>query len=593
MTEKRSRRVFRLCIALTAVIFSMFALRLADWQLVRGEELRSEAERAAQITVPSHAARGEILDRNGKGLVVNRTRWRLTLDKLRLDPDALDDTLTRLNALLARLGVRKEMPPDAIRRDMEEQGFSYSQPYVMAEELPHSAVGALSEALQDIDGASVEPYFVRSAVQPATAPHLLGALGLPDTEEYAALAAQGYGMNDKIGKFGIEKAFEATLRGTDGATVVSRGATGDSARTVAPRNGDTVWLTLDSRLQRQAVRSLQKNIRAAKNAGSGECESGAVVMLDVRDFSVLAAASCPTYDLDRYSEYGDYYVSLAEDEDAPLFDRAFTGIFAWGSAFKPCVALAALERGTVTPSTRFTCTRYYDYYPSNVVACMHCHGDESLRSAMAHSCNWYFAETGRRLGIGAIDDYAARLGLGEPTGVEIGESVGMLAGRDSSEWHEGNTVQAAIGQSDNAFTPLQMAAYTATLANGGKRLRVHLVSRITDYARENTVSRFDAPEPIADVGASEKNLREVREAMRAVTRDPGGTAYGVFGDFPVEVAGKTGTAENAGADHAAFICFAPCDAPEVALAVILEHGENTLYAQQVARDLLECYFEKY
>ena len=393
--------------------------------------------------------------------------------------------------------------------------------------------------------------------------------------------------------FGIEKAFEATLRGTDGATVVSRGATGDSARTVAPRNGDTVWLTLDSRLQQQAVRSLQKNIRAAKNAGSGECESGAVVMLSVRDFSVLAAASCPTYDLDRYSEYGDYYVSLAEDEAAPLFDRAFTGIFAWGSAFKPCVALAALERGVVTPSTRFTCTKYYDYYPSNVVACMHYHGDESLRSAMAHSCNWYFAETGRRLGIGAIDDYAARFGLGEPTGVEIGESVGMLAGRDSDEWHEGNTVQAAIGQSDNAFTPLQMAAYTATLANGGKRLRVHLVSKITDYAREETVSRFDSPEPIADVGASEKNLREIREAMRAVTQDPEGTAHGVFGDFPVEVAGKTGTAENAGADHAAFICFAPCDAPEVALAVILEHGENTLYAQQVARDLLESFFEKY
>ena len=592
MNAALSRRFYRLGMAVTGVIFAAFAVRLADWQLVHGEEYREIAARASQITVTTKAARGEILDRNGIGLVVNQTHWRLTLDKLSLVPDTLDEVLARLTDILSRLGVQERRTLAAIHRDMENKGFSYAKPYVFAEDIPHSAIGAVCENLQGVSGVTVEPYFVRRTENPTLAPHLLGALGAMNEEEYEVYSTRGYALSDQIGKFGVEKSFESALRGTDGVKIVSRGATLDTAQTVEPRNGETVWLTLDSRLQECAAESLQKNIRAAKSAGSGECVSGAVVMLDTRDFSVLAAASCPTYDLDRYSNDGDYYFSLAENEASPLFDRAFTGIFAWGSAFKPLVALAALERGIITPQTQFTCTRYYDYYPSNVVACMHYHGAENLRSAMAHSCNWYFAETGRRLGIDAMDDYASRFGLGEQTGVEIEEADGVLAGRGSADWQEGNTVQAAIGQSDNAFTPLQMAVYAATLANGGQRMRVHLISKITDYARKEVVSRFDTPELLADCGASKDHLREVREAMLAVTQDPEGTAYGVFGDFPVAVAGKTGTAENAGADHGAFICFAPFDKPMVAVAAILEHGENSVYAQQIARDLLEMYFKE-
>ena len=590
MGSAHSRRVYRLCMTVTGVIFAVFAVRLADWQLIHGEEYRAAAARASQITVTTEAARGEILDRNGEGLVVNETHWRVTLDKLSLDPDATDEVLARLTDVLSRLGVQERRTVAAIRRDMEDKGFSYATPYIFAGDVPHSAVGAVCESMQGVKGVAVEPYLVRRAERATLAPHLLGALGAISEEEYKALSPRGYALNDQIGKFGVEKAFEDVLRGQNGKKTVSRSATDDTVQSVAPKNGGTVWLTLDSRLQECAVKSLQKNIRAAKSAGSGECESGAVVMLDTRDFSVLAAASCPTYDLNRYGSDGDYYATLAEDKASPLFHRAFTGIFAWGSSFKPCVALAALERGVITPQTQFYCTRYYDYYPSNVVACMHYHGAETLHSAMAHSCNWYFAEAGRRLGIDAMDSFASRLGLGEPTGAEIEEADGVLAGRDSVDWQEGNTVQAAIGQSDNAFTPLQMAAFAATLANGGKRLRVHLVSKITDYARQETISRFDTPELLSDCGVSEKNLNEVRKSMLAVTQDADGTAYGVFRDFPVAVAGKTGTAENAGADHGAFICFAPYENPTVAVAAILEHGESSVYAQQVARDLLEEYF---
>ena len=210
---------------------------------------------------------------------------------------------------------------------------------------------------------------------------------------------------------------------------------------------------------------------------------------------------------------------------------------------------------------------------------------------MAHSCNWYFAETGRRLGIAAMDDCAERLGLSAPTGVEIEEGDGILAGRDSAQWQEGNTVQAAIGQSDNACTPLQMAAYTASIAGNGVRMKTRLAEKITDYSRETVITDFRGSGVATDCGISREHLDEVKKAMLAVTQSPEGTAFSVFGSYPVQVAGKTGTAENAGADHAAFICFAPYESPEVAVAVILEHGENTLYAQQVARDMLDGYFE--
>ena len=620
MDDKHHRRICRLWVTLTVICFAAFALRLADWQLVHGKEYRAIAARATQVTVTTEAARGEILDRSGKGLSVNQPQRRLVLDKLTLSPEDLDETLLHLASLLQKTDAEWEPPaPEGdpgelrerygisgsyrtdelriltgLRQDMERQGFSYSTPYVMADKLTQGAVGVISENIQGVSGISVESRLVRKAENPTLAPHILGATGAITAEEYADLSDEGYGMNDQIGRFGIEAAFESELRGEDGRRVVSRGEDGsqiDTVETVEARDGHTVWLTLDSELQEKAQESLQKNIRAAGGTGSGECQSGAAVMLDVRDFSVLAAVSAPTYDLNRYSDYGSYYVSLAESDTAPLFHRAFAGTYAWGSAFKPCTALAALENGVITPQTRFTCTRFYDYYPSNVVACMHYHGEENLLTAMAHSCNWYFAETGRRLGIAAMDDCAERLGLGAPTGVEIEEGDGILAGRDSAQWQEGNTVQAAIGQSDNAFTPLQMAAYTASIASNGVRMKTRLAEKITDYSRETVITDFRGSGVATDCGISREHLDEVKKAMLAVTQSPEGTAFSVFGSYPVQVAGKTGTAENAGADHAAFICFAPYESPEVAVAVILEHGENTLYAQQVARDMLDGYFE--
>ena len=184
-------------------------------------------------------------------------------------------------------------------------------------------------------------------------------------------------------------------------------------------------------------------------------------------FRCLPSASYPTYDLNKYSEYGDYYVKLVKNKNAPMYNRAFVGSFACGSVIKPMVASAGLEEKVISKDTEIYCKQNYDYYPSNVVKCMHYHGDLNVTGAITQSCNYFFAETGRRLGIDTMYLYAERFGLGEYTGVEVEESKGVLAGRDSKTWMPGNTVQAAIGQSDNAFTPLQLATYTAQLQTTG------------------------------------------------------------------------------------------------------------------------------
>ena len=369
-----------------------------------------------------------------------------------------------------------------------------------------------------------------------------------------------------------------------------------------------MYLTIDSRIQAVANYSLMKNVQAARAAGQravaaakqtnaeqqsllGEdCTAGAAVMLDLRDFSVIASASYPNYDLSRYydDDYADY---LFGDSTAPLFNRAFNGAFSPGSSFKPCVALAALQEGIITPETSITCTGRYDYYKNDVVNCLSHHGAMTLHDAMAKSCNYFFAEVGRRTGITTMYMYAEKLGLGVETGLEVDESAGVLAGRDSITWYVGNTVQAAIGQSDNTFTPVQLATYAATIANNGVRYRTHLVRKIVNYERNKTVLFNDPDKPeVADrTGVSQLNIDRVKSAMRAVVTS--GTAEAHAGRYPIAMGAKTGTAENAGSDHVTFVCFAPYDDPEIAIAVVLEHGAKGRFTQYVAMDMMDAYFK--
>ena len=500
----------------------------------------------------------------------------------------------------------------SIRYNMEKKGFSYEQAYIIASDVSSDTVSVVSERTQNVPAVEIRTVNERVIKNGTLIPHILGVVGKLDEDEYQEYKDKGYSIDDNIGKFGIESAMEEYLRGKAGEKTIVTDADGNivgEKETVEARPGDTIYLTIDSNVQEVAAYSLGKNIRRARELGLAEqkrakaanakqqskfgedCVAGAAVLLDVRDNSVIAAVSYPNYDISRYydPEYSSY---LFEDEDLPLFNRAFDGAFAPGSTFKPCVATAALEENIITPDTTIHCSGVYDYYKDDVVHCMGSHGDIQLESAMAHSCNCYFAEVGRRTGITTMYMYAEKLGLGSKTGLEVYENTGVLAGRDSTIWYVGNTVQAAIGQSDNAFTPVQLATYVSTIANDGVRYRTHLVRKIVNYERDEVVLYNDPekPEIVAETGVSEHNSKLVKQAMNAVLKTSTGSS--LAGQYPIEMGAKTGTAENAGSDHNVFICFAPYDKPEVALAVVFEHGAHSYLPQQTACDILDAYFYK-
>lgn len=527
-----------------------------------------------------------------------------------------------IDKLAKRYGVEKTEDKEtqrnliSVRYNMEKMAFKNTNPYVFAEDISDEMVLILSEKSQGLSGVEVQTTNKRTNKNPTVAPHIVGATGAITEEEFERIEEEGkenYKFNDKIGKFGIEQSFEDILKGKPGEKILQKNPEDKSisvAEVIPAEPGNSIFLTINSEYQKVANKILEKNIKTAKaeglaavnyakqsnasrQSGFGEdCEAGAVVMLRVEDFAVLAAASYPGYDLQKYSKYDDYYVKLAKDKTTPMYDRAFVGSFAPGSVHKPVVALAGLEEGVITRGSTINCTRYYDYYPSDVVSCMGYHGPLSIIPAISHSCNYYFAEVGRRLGIDTMYLYAEKFGLGAKTGLEIFESKGTLAGRDSKEWYVGNTVQAAIGQSDNAFTPVQLATYVATIANNGTRNKTHLVDKITDYSHEKIIkeNKKENPEIIEKINISEENLKIVQEGMRSVITDSSGTANYAFGSYEIPIAGKTGTAENPGSDHTLFMCYAPYEKPEVAVAVVLEHGVKGKFSADVAKAMLDAYF---
>lgn len=659
------------CVILLTATFLGFSLRLFDWQIVHGEEYKELSAASTAHTVESDATRGEILDVDGNALAVNETAYNIVINKVYASEDddlnlIIVNLLNTLNecgetyidelpisymnggfvfdegsegdveyiessAMLDKEGLTADEIVDelgeryqaenitdpftrravvSVRYNMEKKGFSYEQVYIVASNVSSDTVAVVSERNQTTPAVEIRTVNERVIKNGTLMPHILGVVGKLNEDEYEENKDKGYALDDTIGKFGIEAAMEDYLRGEAGVRTIISDADGrivGEEETKEAEPGDTVYLTVNSRIQEVAAYTIAKNVQEAQRLGQqdvrnakannlkqqsklGEdCVAGAAVMLDVRDNSVICAASYPNYDISRYydADYSDY---LFGNEATPMFNRAFEGVFAPGSTFKPCVASAALQENIITSGTSIRCSGVYDYYKDDVVHCMGVHGNQVLESAMAHSCNCYFAEVGRRVGITTMYMYAEKLGLGSKTGLEVYESTGMLAGRDSTTWFEGNTVQAAIGQSDNAFTPVQLASYVSAIANDGVRYKTHLVRKIVNYERDETVlyNNPEKPEKVAEIGISQRNINLVKEAMYAVSQTD--STHDRAGKYPIKMGCKTGTAENAGSDHNVFICFAPYDKPEVALCVLLEHGGRSYLAQQAACDILDAYF---
>lgn len=671
--EKKDTSKLRavICVILLIVIFAGFATRLFDWQIVHGEEYKEISAASTAHTVDSDATRGEILDVDGHPLAVNETAYNIVINKVyasednklnliiidllntlkQCDVDYIDELpisykngefvfdegsegdveyiespsmlnkegLTAeeiINGLAQRYKANNIDDPYtkrsviSVRYNMEKKGFSYEQVYVVASDVSSDTVAVVSERTQAVPAVEIRTVNERVIKNGTLIPHILGVVGKIDEDEYEDYKEKGYGLDDNIGKFGIEAAMEEYLRGTAGTKTIITDEDGQivgEEETVESKPGNTVYLTINSRIQEVAAYTIGKNIKEAQKLGledvknakannakeqskmGEDCVAGAAVMLDVRDNSVICAASYPNYDISKYydPDYSDY---LFNNEDIPMFNRAFEGTFAPGSTFKPCVATAALQESIITSDTTIHCNGEYDYYKDDVVHCLGVHGNQKLESAMAHSCNCYFAEVGRRVGITTMYMYAEKLGLGSKTGIEVSESTGVLAGRDSTTWFEGNTVQAAIGQSDNAFTPVQLATYASAIANNGVRYKTHLVRKVVNYERTKNVLYNDPkkPEIEAETGVSQDNIDLVKEAMYAVSQTD--NMRSMAGRYPIKMGCKTGTAENAGSDHNVFICFAPYDDPEIALCVLFEHGGRSYLPQQAACDILDAYF---
>ena len=599
--------------------------------------------------------RGEILDSSGEGLAVNSAGYKLVIDRLLVEKSSENELILNAINLLESFGnswndvlpiefvndefrfkseskikikalkhllelgeeasaqeciekmifkyqieenLNKKSIRDicSVKYNIDKSGiyFLRSAPYVISEDVCKDAVIVISEKAEILKGLRIQPTLTRKYINGDLAPHIVGYTGFMTSEEYEK-RKDSYSMDDKIGKTGIESVFEDYLRGHGGKKMVQMSETGEVTGTFekeAPVSGGSVFLTLSSKLQKAANESLKINVEKAKKSGAHDCVSGAAVAINVNDFSVLAAVTYPSYDLCNFMEDKSYYSSLVADKTLPLLNRAFFGAYAPGSVFKPLVAIAALEEGKITANERIFCGGSFDYYPGYKLHCMGVHGKAELKTALAKSCNVYFAELGRRLGIEALDFWARKFGIGVKTGVEVGEGAGVLAGPEHCEkfgakWYESGSSQAAIGQSDNMFTPLQLAAYAGTVANGGKRYKTHVVSKITDYSRKNTIKEF-SPELVSDAAVSEENLKAVKEGMRQVVVS--GTAKD-FSNFPVKIAAKTGTAQNSGSDHTTFICFAPFEKPEIAVAVVIEHGKIGAASKNVAKDILSSYFD--
>lgn len=487
-----------------------------------------------------------------------------------------------------------------VQYEMDVRDFTISNPFEFSSDISRDTMYKIRENSQKYTGVDVQTAPVREYVSGTLAPHLIGVVGPIYEDEFKELKEQGYRLNDTLGKSGIEAAMESVLRGKTGTTTVVKNAAGtviDKRETEAPVPGDSVILTLDSHLQEAAQNALDKKIQELRQlpetengefANNGhDVRSGAVVVLDAKNGGVLACATWPTYDL---STYYTNYAELLADPDKPLFNRALNGGFAIGSTMKPLVALAALTEGTITPTDTIFCDKLYEFF-GMTVKCMGYHGKTNVIRALQESCNYFFFEVGWRLGIEPMNAYSTMFGLGQKTGIEVGESAGVMDSPDyratfGQQWMPGTTIQYAIGQADNLFTPIQLAAYAMAMANDGVRYKTHLVHSVRTYDGKETLIE---PEIAAEVPLSQLAIDTVRQGMIQVATD--GTASKFFKNVTYTLAAKTGTAQITAdrSDHGTFIAYAPVEDPEIAISVVMEDGTSHA-ASAVAREVMDAYF---
>lgn len=494
-----------------------------------------------------------------------------------------------------------------IRYEMFMRSFSLSNRYTFAEDIPMDTVVKLKEASFSLEGMDIVEEAVRVYNIGDAAPHLIGTVGAISAEEYESLKEDGYALNDVIGKSGIEKAMESELRGTKGTRTLElvNGVVTSDIVTEEASPGHTVKLTFDVDYQRDVQEILENHItwlnnQTSKEAKGMDADAGAIVVLDVKNGALLAAATYPTYDL---NDYITDYASVVNGENSPLTNRATHGLYRPGSTFKTVTATAALNEGYIDSSSTVTCNKVYTYWDDYKPECTGWHGRINVVTALEKSCNIFFYEMGRLMGPELIARYANMYGLGTDTYLETGGSKGYIATPDSLaerglEWSAGLVVQEAIGQSETGVTPLQMAVQACTIANKGVRYQPHIVDSIYNYTQDKLLLKTPAEIVQTIPDNSGETFSLVTQGMKqAAAFAPYSypkekdyyTEY-LLTSLPEAAAIKTGTPQRTKEDtSSAFIGFYPADDPVIAFSGFVEHGE---YSKFMIKQIIEAYYDK-
>ena len=464
-----------------------------------------------------------------------------------------------------------------VRYDMEVADFSVYSQYYMAKDLDVSFISYIGEL--HATGADFVLDTDRNYAYPGYASHILGRVGQIQAEAWEEYKALGYEINDKVGISGCERIFEEYLRGIDGVRVIiedNEGNVIDSYVEKAPIAGRDVYLTIDIDLQIAAEDGLAKNVSVI-----GDARAGALTALDPNSGEVLALASYPSYDL---ALYNDQYNELLKDPANPLYNRALDGLYTPGSTFKVGMVAAGIDSGIFNSSTCVHCGGVYTYYDDYQPKCWIYpgqHNDVNAAFALQVSCNCYFYELGRRMGIDKMNEYCKGYGLGDYTGIELGEKKGILAGPDYRDthgmtaWTAGNTIAAAIGQSDNSFTPIQLANYISTVLNGGTRYSIHLLKEVRTYGEKGGSNIIVQPEIVSKMNLSSEAVQAAMRGMRQMAENDVAVEY-YMGDLPVRVGGKSGTAQRGTDknDNRLFVCAAPFNDPDIVISVAIEPDDD-------------------
>ena len=513
------------------------------------------------------------------------------LNSLGLDAGSLVELLREKYEIPSSFSLSDARSVIGVQYELSIRQLVSTTAYAMVEDIDSAMISLLNDG--NYAGARITTSSVRE-YKTDSAAHILGTVGPIWREEYLQLKDKGYGYNDRIGRSGVELAFEAYLKGTDGKRIVSTNADGKITGEYyekEPQPGNTVELTIDLSLQKSVEDALAETV-SAMSAKDGNTTRGAgAVVIKVGTGEVLALASYPDFDLSNYNQ--DYNI-LSTDLAKPLWNRATMGTYAPGSTFKPLTAVASLMEGIITPYQKLKTTGHWTY-PGDPNSYANCwiynssrgnHGSINVSEAITVSCNYFFAQMGYYLGLDKLNEYATAFGLGEHTGIEIGDAAGNLAqnkaGENQAPW-------AAFGQASYLFTPIQLANYIATLVSGGKHCEAHLLKAVKSY--DNTqVLAVGNTDPKNTVDISDEALTAVKKGMHDLTTT--GSLAPYFKDCVVDAGAKTGTAQvnKDTENNGVFVCFAPYDDPEIAVSIVIEQGGSGSALASTAVNILNAYF---